>query len=143
MTFDLENSVLSNNNKLLLNIFTLELQSSCKYFHGWTASINKLVMASNPVVFFDVGIDGNPAGRIEMTLRTDVVPKSAENFRCLCTGEKGIGASGRPLHYKGSIFHRIIPGFMAQGGDTTRHNGTGGESIYGSKVCQSICKRAK
>lgn len=87
----------------------------------------------SPVVFFDVSADGNPLGRIEMTLRADVVPKTAENFRALCTGEKGTGSSGKPLHFKGSSFHRVIPGFMCQGGDFTRGNGTGGESIYGHK----------
>lgn len=88
---------------------------------------------SNPVVFFDISIGGTPAGRIEMTLRADVVPKTAENFRCLCTGEKGVGKSGKPLHFKGSSFHRVITDFMCQGGDFTRGNGTGGESIYGEK----------
>lgn len=86
---------------------------------------------SNPVVFFDMTIDHQPAGRIEMTLRADVVPKTAENFRCLCTGEKGTGTSGKALHFKGSEFHRVITSFMCQGGDFTRGNGTGGESIYG------------
>jgi len=88
---------------------------------------------TNPVVFFDMTIGGAPAGRIEMTLRADVVPKTAENFRALCTGEKGQGQSGKPLHFKGSSFHRVITQFMCQGGDFTRGNGTGGESIYGAK----------
>ncbi|XP_078427571.1 peptidyl-prolyl cis-trans isomerase CYP19-3-like [Wolffia australiana] len=88
---------------------------------------------ANPRVFFDVLIGKAKAGRIVMELFADVVPKTAENFRCLCTGEKGLSRSGKPLHYKGSVFHRIIPNFMCQGGDFTRGNGTGGESIYGLK----------
>ena len=88
---------------------------------------------TNPRVFFDVTIGGQNAGRITMELYADVVPKTAENFRALCTGEKGVGKSGKPLHYKGSSFHRVISQFMAQGGDFTAGNGTGGESIYGMK----------
>lgn len=85
----------------------------------------------NPKVFFDMTIGGEPAGRIVFELRADIAPKTAENFRALCTGEKGIGKRGKPLHYKGSKFHRVIPEFMCQGGDFTNGNGTGGESIYG------------
>merc|ERR1711908_150923 len=88
---------------------------------------------SKPRVFFDMTIGGAAAGRIVMELRADVVPKTAENFRALCTGEKGTGKSGKPLHFKGSSFHRVINDFMCQGGDFTRGNGTGGESIYGDK----------
>jgi peptidylprolyl isomerase len=88
---------------------------------------------ANPRVFFDITIGGQPAGRLVFQLFADVVPMTAENFRALCTGEKGVGRSGRPLHYKGSTFHRIIPNFMAQGGDFTAGDGTGGESIYGKE----------
>jgi peptidylprolyl isomerase len=92
-----------------------------------------MYIMTNPVVFFDITIGGVAAGRIEMTLRIDVVPRTAENFRALCTGEKGNNQLGKPLHFKGSSFHRVITAFMCQGGDFTRGDGTGGESIYGAK----------
>ncbi|EWC46586.1 peptidyl-prolyl cis-trans isomerase D [Drechslerella stenobrocha 248] len=84
-------------------------------------------------VFFDISIGDRRPERVTFELYSDVVPKTTENFRALCTGEKGVGKSGKPLHYKGSGFHRIIKKFMCQGGDFTAGNGTGGESIYGEK----------
>lgn len=95
----------------------------------------------NPCVFLDLSIDGSPTERIVIELFANVVPRTAENFRALCTGEKGIGSTtGKPLHYKGIIFHRIIKGFMAQGGDFSKQNGTGGESIYGGKFADENFK---
>nr|1A33_A Chain A, PEPTIDYLPROLYL ISOMERASE [Brugia malayi]1A58_A Chain A, CYCLOPHILIN [Brugia malayi]1C5F_A Chain A, PEPTIDYL-PROLYL CIS-TRANS ISOMERASE 1 [Brugia malayi]1C5F_C Chain C, PEPTIDYL-PROLYL CIS-TRANS ISOMERASE 1 [Brugia malayi]1C5F_E Chain E, PEPTIDYL-PROLYL CIS-TRANS ISOMERASE 1 [Brugia malayi]1C5F_G Chain G, PEPTIDYL-PROLYL CIS-TRANS ISOMERASE 1 [Brugia malayi]1C5F_I Chain I, PEPTIDYL-PROLYL CIS-TRANS ISOMERASE 1 [Brugia malayi]1C5F_K Chain K, PEPTIDYL-PROLYL CIS-TRANS ISOMERASE 1 [B len=83
-------------------------------------------------VFLDVTIDGNLAGRIVMELYNDIAPRTCNNFLMLCTGMAGTGKiSGKPLHYKGSTFHRVIKNFMIQGGDFTKGDGTGGESIYG------------
>ncbi len=90
-------------------------------------------VATNPRVFLAIAIDGKTLGRVVIELFADAAPKTAENFRALCTGEKGVGKKGRKLQYKGSAFHRIIPQFMCQGGDFTSGDGTGGESIYGDK----------
>mmetsp|Transcript_70491 Transcript_70491/g.168830 ORF Transcript_70491/g.168830 Transcript_70491/m.168830 type:complete len:291 (-) Transcript_70491:45-917(-) len=98
---------------------------------GPVMTVEEASNPENPRVFLDVAIGTHKPQRIQIELFANICPLTAENFRCLCTGEKGIGASGQPLCYKGSCFHRIIPGFMCQGGDFTSGNGTGGESIYG------------
>jgi peptidylprolyl isomerase len=95
---------------------------------------------ANKNVFFDVSINAQPSKRIVFKLEDEVVPKTAANFRALCTGEKGVGKAGKNLHFKGSKFHRVIPDFMLQGGDFTRGNGTGGESIYGEKFADENFK---
>ncbi|MGB5831895.1 MAG: peptidylprolyl isomerase [Thiohalocapsa sp.] len=84
--------------------------------------------ADNPKIAMDISMGGEPAGTVEFELFADVVPKTAENFRVLCSGEQG-----GDMRLAGSPFHRIIPGFMIQGGDFTNGNGTGGKSIYGGK----------
>merc|ERR1712071_98429 len=83
--------------------------------------------------FFQLSSGEEDLGQVVMQLYKSVTPKTAENFRSLCTGEKGLGKSGKPLHYKGCAFHRVIKDFMIQGGDFTAGDGTGGESIYGEK----------
>ena len=95
---------------------------------------------TNPVMYFDVTIDKENCGRIVMELFRDAVPQTVENFRSLCTGERGLlkyvwrmGTGTCPLHYKGIQFHRIIPNFVVQGGDILRQNGRGNESIFGYK----------
>ncbi|CEO98759.1 hypothetical protein PBRA_006873 [Plasmodiophora brassicae] len=91
----------------------------------------KLVVTDK--VFFDVAIDGEPVGRIKIGLFGEVVPKTVNNFIHLCLGDKVSEKTGKKLHYTGSSFHRVIPNFMIQGGDFTKGDGTGGESIYGER----------
>jgi len=90
----------------------------------------KAGMKTFPRVFMDISVNDSKMGRIEFELFADT-PLTSENFRCLCTGEKGRGLSGKQLHYEYTKIHRIVPGMFIQGGDITKENGTGGESIYG------------
>ncbi|KAF8742314.1 hypothetical protein AX14_005184 [Amanita brunnescens Koide BX004] len=86
---------------------------------------------TRPIVFMDINIGETPAGRLKMELFSDIVPKTAENFRQLCTGEFRVNS--RPQGYKNAIFHRVVPNFMCQGGDFLSGDGTGSFSIYGDK----------
>lgn len=95
------------------------------------STVAEAVKRGNPVVFFDISIGGSPAGRIKLELFKTFAPKTVENFRQLCTGECKRG--GLPIGYKGSKFHRVIKGFMVQGGDFVKGDGTGRTSIYGDK----------
>jgi hypothetical protein len=88
-------------------------------------------VATTARAFLDVSIDGAPAGRLEFDLFGGVAPRTVENFRCLCTGERGVGEQGKRLHYEGCKFHRIVASCFCQTGDIIDGTGTGGESIYG------------
>jgi len=91
----------------------------------------KMASTTRPVVFMDINIGETPAGRLKMELFSDIVPKTAENFRQLCTGEYRLNS--RPQGYKNATFHRVVPNFMCQGGDFLKGDGTGSFSIYGDK----------
>jgi peptidylprolyl isomerase len=120
-------------------LFVIALVCATALFAASTVECNKGPAISSKT-YFDITIDGQAAGRIVFGLYGKTVPKTVENFRALCTGEKGMGKSGKPLHYKNSIFHRVIPNFMLQGGDFTLGDGRGGESIYGEKFADENFK---
>ncbi|CAK9112182.1 Peptidyl-prolyl cis-trans isomerase (PPIase) (Cyclophilin) (Cyp) (Cyclosporin A-binding protein) (Rotamase) (allergen Cat r 1) [Durusdinium trenchii] len=121
----------------LLGLFAFQLVQ--QYFSKGTGDLKELLILDaekdeeNTKVFLSIKIGFETPKKVEIQLFAKSYPKTAENFRALCTGEKGKGDSGKPLAFKGSTFHRIIPGFMCQGGDFTHGNGRGGESIYGDK----------
>ena len=110
--------------RIFLSLLTISILGGLTGLDGGPSSdvkkqrhvtLEEAISENNPRVFFDIAIDGKPTGQITMELFANIVPKTAENFRCLCTGEKGVGQSGKPLHFKGSIFHRVIPGSMCLG----------------------------
>lgn len=99
---------------LLIWLLFLDEKAERDKSHFTTMASNNEIPSGSPKVFFDIAIGGRAAGRVEFALRPDVVPRTAENFRALCTGEKGAGKTNAPLHYKGTKFHRVIPQFMLQ-----------------------------
>jgi hypothetical protein len=126
--------IYSTKMKFMVAIFLVLLAIALLFTYAQASSSDTDLEKITHKVYFDIEIKGSTeGGRVVLGLFGNTVPKTAENFRALCTGEKGVGKSGKPLHFKGSIFHRIIPNFMLQGGDFTNGNGTGGESIYGEK----------
>ncbi|CAH9089940.1 unnamed protein product [Cuscuta epithymum] len=114
---------------IILLAFVL-IYFACTSSLQWRENVEEVFEITHRV-FLDVDIDKQRIGRIVIGLYGKVVPKTAENFRALCTGEMGKTANGITLHYKGTPFHRIIPGFMIQGGDIAYGDGRGNESIYG------------
>ncbi|GAX82175.1 hypothetical protein CEUSTIGMA_g9603.t1 [Chlamydomonas eustigma] len=114
---------------------SLTLAKKSMGYESWESLFESELIAAEVTdkVYMQIKIGSEVVGKMLIGLYGSLVPKTVQNFKALCTGEKGVGQAGKPLHFKGSKFHRVIPEFMAQGGDITMGNGFGGESIYGEK----------